>query len=467
MSPIPKKALRLLTAFILVLIFPVAASAGAYSDIFIFGDSFSDTGNVFAATGGLIPSDPPYFQGRFSDGPVWVERLASRLGLTVRANGADPQVVKGNNFAVGGALAAVDLPVSLPYIPNAVIPSLQSQVSYFIAASTPPSLPSDALYVVYAGNNDLRYAVDPKNELTPSEKDQMVEDAVTAIINSIKALAAAGAKDILVPNVGDLGITPEAAVVRNNAAESTAISMQFNTLLSDQLKILTEELGIRITLFDTFSLGKQILEDARYNGGKTFGITNVDTPIFPGYAGSPGADPAVSLFCDDLHISAVAHDLLGDAVFSYLVRPTFTLTINKKVFSSGDTLQVSLDVNNPGTYFAGDPLLVEVISTVDIYFGVLLPDGDSIAFFSTLDFNPYLGSLSHVATLSPLISNVDLSSQLTVDDLSFFSFTWTGNEPTGTYVLFLAAVVPGAFADGSVDQGDIVTLSTITFSLIP
>jgi len=243
--------------------------------------------------------------------------------------------------------------------------------------------------------------------------------------------------------------------------------MQFNTLLSDQLRILTEELGIRITLFDTFSLGKQILEDARYNGGKTFGITNVDTPIFPRYAGSTGADPAISLFCDDLHISAVAHDLLGDAVFSYLVRPTLTLTINQKVFSSGDTLQVSLDVNNPGTSFAGDPLLVEVISTVDIYFGVLLPDGDSIAFFSTLDFNPKLGSLSHVATLSPLISNVDLSSQLTVDDLSFFSFTWTGNEPTGTYVLFLAAVVPGAFADGSVDQGDIVTLSTVTFSLIP
>jgi phospholipase/lecithinase/hemolysin len=452
---------------VLVLIFPVTASAGAYSDVFIFGDSFSDTGNVFAATGGLFPSDPPFFQGRFSNGPAWVEGLATRLGLTVTTNGADPFVVNGNNFAVGGARAAGDIPFPLPNNPNAAIPSLQTQVSAFIAASTPPSLPTNALYVVYAGNNDLRFAVDPSNGLTSSEKDQIVQEAVSAIVNSVKALAAAGAKDIVVPNVADLGITPEALLLRNNAAESTAISIQFNALLSAQLDILTDQLGIRIIQFDIFSLSKQLLNDALNNGGKTFGITNVDTPIFPGYAGSPGSDPAVSLFSDELHISAVGHAILGDAVFSHIVRPTLSLTVNQENLSLGDRLDVSLDVNNPGSSFMGDHLLFKVISTIDIFFGVLLPDGDSIAFFTSLDFNAKSGSLSDLSTFHPFIENIDLSSQITASTPTFFTYTWTGAEPIGNYVFFLAAMVPGALVDGSLDTEDIVDLSTAAFSFIP
>ena len=47
----------------------------AFSGIVVFGDSLSDTGNFFLASGGAV-AGPPYFEGRFSDGPVWVEVLA-------------------------------------------------------------------------------------------------------------------------------------------------------------------------------------------------------------------------------------------------------------------------------------------------------------------------------------------------------------------------------------------------------
>src|SRR5262245_65385566 len=39
---------------------------------------------------------PPYFDGRFTNGPVWVEHLASHFGLSVF-----PSYIGGTNFAHG------------------------------------------------------------------------------------------------------------------------------------------------------------------------------------------------------------------------------------------------------------------------------------------------------------------------------------------------------------------------------
>jgi phospholipase/lecithinase/hemolysin len=50
-------------------------------NLYVFGDSLSDTGNFFSATGGLIPpAILGYKEGRFSNGSVAVEQLASGLG---------------------------------------------------------------------------------------------------------------------------------------------------------------------------------------------------------------------------------------------------------------------------------------------------------------------------------------------------------------------------------------------------
>ena len=53
----------------------LSAQASAYSSLVVFGDSLSDTGNVYAATGGVIPG-APYASGRFSNGPIWLDTFA-------------------------------------------------------------------------------------------------------------------------------------------------------------------------------------------------------------------------------------------------------------------------------------------------------------------------------------------------------------------------------------------------------
>src|SRR5438270_12307648 len=69
-------------------------SAATYSSVVVFGDSLSDNGNLFAASGGLVPQ-VPYYNGRFSNGPVAVEQLSGLLGVPLL------------DFALGGATTGV------------------------------------------------------------------------------------------------------------------------------------------------------------------------------------------------------------------------------------------------------------------------------------------------------------------------------------------------------------------------
>src|SRR4026209_484478 len=69
-------------ASLALLVMAKLAFAGPFSTIILFGDSLSDTGNVFDATSAVpgtaaIPISPPYFRGRFANGPMWIEELAN------------------------------------------------------------------------------------------------------------------------------------------------------------------------------------------------------------------------------------------------------------------------------------------------------------------------------------------------------------------------------------------------------
>jgi phospholipase/lecithinase/hemolysin len=76
---------------------PARAATPPYDAIYVFGGSYCDEGNVFAATSGAIPA-APYDNGRFSHGPIWVDHVASVWGLTIT-----PALKGGTDYAFGGA----------------------------------------------------------------------------------------------------------------------------------------------------------------------------------------------------------------------------------------------------------------------------------------------------------------------------------------------------------------------------
>lgn len=266
-----------------------SASASSFSNMYVFGDSLSDSGNVFSLTGGAIPA-APYWNGRFSNGPTYAENLASRLGLS-----ATPSRLGGNNYAHGGATAGFGSSI------GGVATDLGTQVGAFRGLSGPAD--SHALYVVWAGANDLRG--------NPSAAG--ISAALTGLSNAVQGLYAEGARDFLVMNMPDLGLTPEATHHGANAA-ARAGSIAFDTFFTATIGGLRGGLaGSNIRTLDTFAL----LSDVAAHPG-TYGLSNVtDNCLLAGPACTPGS----YLFWDEIHPTAIGHRLLADAAYKVLAVP--------------------------------------------------------------------------------------------------------------------------------------------------
>jgi phospholipase/lecithinase/hemolysin len=291
------------------------STASAFSNAYYFGDSLSDTGNIFSLTGGTVPASP-YFNGRFSDGPVWVETLAAGLGLPASSTAS---LQGGNNHAFGGARTT-----------GGSIPSLLAQVGSFTAA--PGALDPLALYVVVAGGNDMRDARSafPSMDAAGAAGRAAAASAATNNLRSaLGLLAADGARYVLVANLPDLGATPEAVGLALVAPSSDATN-QFNSLMGGVVGF-GQGLGLQMSFLDLAGVAAAVRSDALNNGGAVYGITNVTTPC-GAFTGSVGISCNASLFSDALHPSARAHQIVGLAAVAVVPEPQTVLLMALGLF---------------------------------------------------------------------------------------------------------------------------------------
>ena len=126
---IPKSELLKLGGIaLLVVLFaacPELLYGGRFSEIVVFGDSDSDTGNVYELSGEMQPKSPPYFEGRWSNGPVWVEYLAERFDVAAPM----PSLLGGKNYAYAGAKTGVDGSA----FQGTMVPNVGTQIDQFLA----------------------------------------------------------------------------------------------------------------------------------------------------------------------------------------------------------------------------------------------------------------------------------------------------------------------------------------------
>jgi phospholipase/lecithinase/hemolysin len=279
------------------------APQAAFGTIYAFGDSLTDAGNVSLATLRTIPVSPPYVDGHFTNGDVWVQDLAQLQGLAP----LQPSLAGGTDYAYGGAqtgaTAAHEVnPTDFP-----------GQIAQFVAAQ--PSPRPDALYAVWFGGNDVRDIADD-GSLTIGQKQASVSAAVGNEVNGIAALAARGARDFLVLNVPDLGKTPYETGRPAVTQEASSLSAQYDAELAGSLGKLAAVSGVKVDLIDTYSL----LTQAMANPG-AYGFTDVTDPVWSGNLTSSssgtlratGAAQNQYLYFDGLHPTAQAHSLLAEA----------------------------------------------------------------------------------------------------------------------------------------------------------
>ena len=256
--------------FLLLLSLSAMARADSFSSVIVYGDSLSDNGNLYSATGGVEPPSPPYYDGRFSNGPVAVEQLAAALGA--------PLV----DFAYGGATSGIGNYVDGGTPTSAGTYGLPGMLVELGASSSslPALSPSTALFVVWGGANDF---------LTGGS----TAGAVANIDTIVSTLEADGATHILVPGMPDLGLTPDyyGSVAATDYAEA------FNTQLQATLPA-------GATYVDIFGLMHQIANDP-----SAYGLTDVTDPCFNG--SSVCSDPSQYLFWDGFHPTTTADAIVA------------------------------------------------------------------------------------------------------------------------------------------------------------
>ena len=272
---------------VLALCASLAADASPYSALYVFGDSLSDNGNIPVTSPLSYRPSSPYADGRFSNGQVAAEYLASNLGVPLF------------DFAVGGATTGISNP-DVPTLPNS---GVMSQVNAFTSLHL-AGVDSKALYMIWAGPNDVLNGISPI-------------DAVSNIVAEVTALHALGAQRFLVPNMVDLSLTPLGALVPG----AHDVSVIFDALLA-------AELPSYVTQFDTFSL----LSDVVANPGD-YGLTNATDPCFDG--ASVCANPDSYLFWDALHPTTAAHRILAAAFTSAVPEPNSIVLLGLALFALG------------------------------------------------------------------------------------------------------------------------------------
>lgn len=291
---------RLLTAILSCLLGSAILCQPAhatYTANYIFGDSLSDTGNFNLLTGGAL--QPPYVNGRFSNGPVYSEIVSAALGLS-----STPSFAGGTNYAVGGARTDSHF---IPALSS--LASLQGQVGMYLGSH--PLADSQALYTVYIGSNDLFDAVSAA-AIDFNTAMGITMNAASILTQSLQALAGAGAHTFVVPTVTDLGLTP--AVPGPAKPVATALASTFNSLVDASLVDLEHSYsGLRIIRPDIFGLLQETANDPA-----TFGLSNVTTPCYDGFVMQPGnsvcPNPEQYLFWDIMHPTAVGHQFIADTV---------------------------------------------------------------------------------------------------------------------------------------------------------
>jgi cholinesterase len=262
----PFRKLMLFVA--LVLLTKMSLADSTYSALVVYGDSLSDNGNLFNAIG-YPPA--PYFDGRFSNGPVAAEQLAAALGVPIL------------DFAVGGATSGIGnfVDSGTQTTPGTLgLPGMQLELAGSLPLLT-PALTSSALFMVWGGANDFLVS-------------GSITTAVANIDSIITTLQAEGAQHILVPGMPDLGVTPDFF----GDAIATQYAEAFNALL-----LATLPPGV--TYADTFNLSQELSTDPG-----AFGLTNSTDPCFTGT--SICSDPNQYLFWDGFHPTTAADAILAN-----------------------------------------------------------------------------------------------------------------------------------------------------------
>ena len=302
---------RLFGVLVFLLGFSGSAWGQNFSDVVVFGDSLSDSGNA----GSLQPL-PPGSSFTTNPDPVWSEIVTETFG----ASGMN-DLAGGPNYAFAGACVNPATPCTFD-----LVPTVTEQIAKYFLKSDGRADPN-ALYVIWGGGNDVAdsAATDPLNAA------RHTVTAASVNVAQIRRLQDAGARHVLVFNLPDISKSPYAV---NLGPVAQGALTQLVTAYNDGLHAGIRESEDGIIPINVFAFTNELVE----NPG-TYGFLNATGTA----CGEPDAGSAVSitcgpegsvypvtdksgenqqyLFADRSHPSGATHAMIANVVTSTLAAP--------------------------------------------------------------------------------------------------------------------------------------------------
>jgi phospholipase/lecithinase/hemolysin len=265
-----KMILKIVLAWLVIATVPMQAYAeekpvaNSIKEIIFFGDSLSDNGNLYTSDLGTLPKSPPYFKGRFSNGPTWAEVVADHF--------KDSNQIYSSNYAYGGE--------SVLYHDNNLGYSvmLDQSIYQYLTEADPfglhPDLSHD-LYVILIGANDYLWgSEDPDKDTT-----LVTNGLKTSVDNLIKA----GGKNILLLNLPDLSMVPAARIGGDVQMLKQLTQLHNSKLVAISAELEKEHPDASVKVFDYYTMTNQIRDDPSiYNKKFNTHISNISDPCYTG-----------------------------------------------------------------------------------------------------------------------------------------------------------------------------------------
>lgn len=249
-----------------------------------FGDSFSDTGNVYRITNHTWPS--PTVSGHFSNGMIWTEYLAAKFGATLQ------------DFSFGGATVSSTKGYS-GRNSDIAVPNVQEQISTYLTIRTSSdSIQSDdfilfeRIHIILAGANDYFF-----------DRNATSEAVTDAMIQNIQLLVEkANAKKFIIPQLPDISLLPY--VQEHYDIKMIEAVKKHNSLLAEKLSKLV---GITIAQPNFYSFMILVASNPA-----TYGFKNARDS----YQSHTNESVADFVFWDSFHFTTKFNQQLSNVAYN-------------------------------------------------------------------------------------------------------------------------------------------------------
>lgn len=286
-----------------------------FSEIVVFGDGLNDMGKWGKLTNYKYPpADLGFYESRWTNGKVWVEHFADSLRLPISLE---------NNYAMGGATTGYyninePLRTALQLDENALVVGMLAQIQKYL--SDIEKIDNKTLFVLWAGGHDIgNYLEYGQPDLTKYPPAENYKQAIDLLVK-------AGAKNILVGTMPDMGFSP-GYFGTENQHKASELCLDLNNGLHE-LENYYKSTEINFYIFDGAAIFAKIGMNPDEYGIKytdaylPVNIINFMAPLEKSNVAIPNKDknlnPDEFMNWWAVSASAKVHEILADEAFKFI-----------------------------------------------------------------------------------------------------------------------------------------------------